>query len=195
MAAIPSSSPRSRTLARGRRIVLRTPTAADEEEFLALRRASWTFLAPWQAESPGLDPLGSAMFERYLRFGAAHARLRLLVCSRRSGAILGSISLSDIDRVRGTATVGYWIGERHARKGKMSEALALVLERVASRLDLRALEVYVLPENRASKGLLAKLGFTRRGTAFDYQVVRGEARDHERWTFTCPSRASSGNPG
>ena len=87
------------------------------------------------------------------------------------------------------------IGERHARKGKMSEALALVLERVASRLDLRALEAYVLPENRASKGLLAKLGFTRRGTAFDYQVVRGEARDHERWTFTCPSRASSGNPG
>jgi ribosomal-protein-alanine N-acetyltransferase len=186
---------RSRVVARDARVVLRTPAAADETEFLALRRASWSFLAPWEPDLEGVDPLGPSMFRLYLRTGRRHARLRMLVCSRRSGAIRGSITIGQIQRAKRSATVGYWIGERFARRGWMSAALRLAIEDVCPRLGVRELCAYVLPENFASKRLLAKLGFARRGTAASYRVMRGEPRDHERWVITCPSRAGSGNPG
>ena len=39
--------------AEGERVVLRAPARADEGEFLALRRASREFLAPWEADIEG----------------------------------------------------------------------------------------------------------------------------------------------
>lgn len=195
MSPIPSNSPRSRVLARGPNVFLRTPTSADEDELLGLRAESWSFLAPWEPDLNGIDPLGHEWYVRYMCFGERWNRLRLLVCSRTSEEICGSVSLANIDLDLGRATVGYWIGERFARRGYMGEALELIIELVSPQLGLRAIDAFVLPENTASKKLLEKTGFRRTGRAPDFQRIRGESRDHERWTVICPSPAGSGNPG
>ena len=190
-----------RTVARGERVCLREPARTDGEELLALRAASREFLAPWEPELPGVDFASPAFFERYLRCGPRFRRRRLLICSNQGGAILGSISLSEIDAAEGRAVLGYWIGAPHARRGYMSEALRLVVGVAAAELGVSRLEAFVLPENRPSKLLLAKLGFAHVGTAPEYRVIRGAARNHERWELgllpgaTCPSRAGSGSPG
>lgn len=173
---------------------MRTPVAGDEGEFLALRRASWAFLAPWEPEIEGVDPLGPAMFARFLRFGPRHRRQRLLVCRNDDGAMLGAISFSEIER-GASAVVGYWIGAAHARRGFMSEALTLALAQAFNALRVERVDAYVLPENGPSKGLLAKLGFRPTGIAPALRVLRGEPRDHERWTLTGPSRVGSESPG
>jgi len=170
-----------RIVAAGARVVLRYPRWSDEDELLALRRASWDFIGRWQADLPGVDPFGHSFFVRYMRFGPGLGRLRFLIRARRSGRILGSITLAEIDHTHRRASLGYWIGARFARLGYMSQALTLLRERVCAALDLAILEAYVLPENTASKRMLAKLGFERVGVARQYRSLRGQPRDHERW--------------
>lgn len=182
---------KARVVERGRRVALATPAQEDERELLALRRASWEFLAPWELDLPGVDPLGPSWFVRYLRTGPAYRRERWLVRMRRSGAIRGSITLGEIDARERKATIGYWIGARHARKGLMSEALALALERAFTLHGLERIEAYVLPENVPSKRLLAKLGFELSGIAREYQRLHGEDRDHERWALVRDQRPQS----
>jgi ribosomal-protein-alanine N-acetyltransferase len=167
----------------GERVRLRAPTWADEDEYLSLRRRSWAFLAPWEPEIQGVDPLGPARFERYMRFGERERRERFLICARDGGAMLGSISVSEIDRGAGRATLGYWMGAPHARRGYMTEALRLAIAHASNELGVTRLDAYVLPENEASRGLLAKLGFRLDGVVPRYRVLRGVARDHERWSL------------
>jgi ribosomal-protein-alanine N-acetyltransferase len=184
-----------RAVARGLRVVLVRPHASDEEELLELRRASWDFLAPWELDLPGVDPLGPSWFARYLRIGPEHRRQRWLVRLAQDGAICGSITVGEIDERTGRASLGYWISASHARRGLMSEALVLALELAFRELGVRELHAYVLPENAPSRALLARLGFRIGGVARGYRVVRGVERDHERWELSAPSRAGSGSPG
>ena len=170
-----------------RRVVLRVPRWEDEDEMLALRRASAEFLARWEPDLPGIDPSGHSWYARYMRFGEPHARFRLLVCSRRAKRIVGSVSVGEIDRAKRTATLGYWIGAKHARRGYMTEALGALLRDVLPREGLETIHAYVLPENVASKRVLEKLGFRREGTAPQYRTLRGEPRDHERWVLRARS--------
>lgn len=182
---------KAQVVARGRRVVLATPAEHDEEELLALRRASWEFLAPWELDLPGVDPLGHSWFVRYLRSGPSYRRERWLVRMRRSGAIRGSITLGEIDAQARKATIGYWISARHARRGLMGEALGHALERAFTLHALERIEAYVLPENEPSKRLLGKFGFQLSGIARGYQRLHGEDRDHERWVLASAQRPQS----
>jgi ribosomal-protein-alanine N-acetyltransferase len=173
--------PSGEIVATARRVVLRRPRWEDEDEMLALRRASAEFLRRWEPDMPGVDPLGHSWYARYMRFGDEHARFRLLVCSRRSGRIWGSVSVGEIERAKRTATLGYWIGARHAKHGYMTEAILALLRDVLPSESIETIQAFVLPENLASKRLLEKCGFRREGTAPQYRVLRGEPRDHERW--------------
>lgn len=182
---------KARVVARGRRVVLATPHEQDEDELLALRRESWEFLAPWELDLPGVDPLGHSWFVRYLRTGPQYRRERWLVRMRRSGAIRGSITLGEIDAQARKASIGYWIGARHARQGLMGEALGLALEQAFTLAALERIEAYVLPENEPSKRLLGKFGFQLSGIAREYQRLHGEDRDHERWVLARDQRPQS----
>ena len=139
------------------------------------------------AEHLGLLRSGFPASEPQPGIGGSHARFRLLVCSRRAKRIVGSVSVGEIDRAKRTATLGYWIGAKHARRGYMTEALGALLRDVLPREGLETIHAYVLPENVASKRVLEKLGFRREGTAPQYRTLRGEPRDHERWVLRARS--------
>jgi ribosomal-protein-alanine N-acetyltransferase len=183
-------------IARGERVLLRTPTWADEDELLALRRASRGFHAPWEAEIPGVDPCSHEYFARYMRFGDGERRLRVLVCDAATDRIVGSISMSDWRRAsKLPVQLGYWVGAACARRGWMSEALQLLIEHAFGPMRLTQLDAYVLAENTASRALLAKLGFRCADIAPAFRTLHGVARDHERWTITCPQRGATTGMG
>ena len=176
-------------IASGERVLLRTPTWADQDELLALRRASREFHAPWEAEIPGVDPCSREFFARYMRFGHGERRLRVLVCEVDTQRIVGSISMSDWRR--GSARpvqLGYWIGAAYARRGWMTEALQLLIEHAFGPMRLARLDAYVLAENTASRALLSKLGFLLVEIAPAFRTLHGVTRDHERWTITRSDR-------
>ena len=90
----------------GRRVFIRTPTARDRDEFLALVGASRAFLRPW------VDPPGNpAAFAAYLRRTRRPTERGFFVCRRRDGAIAGVINVSQIflGNLR-NAYLGYYAG-------------------------------------------------------------------------------------
>lgn len=178
------SPPEFVALQTGERVFLRLPEAADQDEFLALRRASQEFHRRWEPRPvAGVDPFGAESFARYLRGRHQENLERTLLCRREDGAILGAINLSEI--VRGpfqSAYLGYWIGAEHAQNGYMTEGLELLLRHAFLSLELHRLEANIRPENTPSLKLVQRLGFRKEGFSPRYLNIDGAWRDHERWT-------------
>ncbi len=65
---------------------------------------------------------------------------------------------------RFTASVGYWLGERHWNMGIMSEALPVFLGYVWATFDVHRLQAEVFAWNPASARVLEKNGFILEGT-------------------------------
>ena len=74
--------------------------------------------------------------------------------------------------------LGYWMGEPHTRQGYAFEAVSLIVPFVFKTLGLHRLEAACIPDNKASCGLLHKLGFYEEGCARGYLQIDGEWRDH-----------------
>lgn len=85
---------------------------------------------------------------------------------RADGQVLGHIGLeTDSLRFRMEAlSLDYYLGEEHAHKGYMSEALEGLLRYLFLQTGTEAVSARAFTENAASLGLLEKLGFTREGT-------------------------------
>jgi ribosomal-protein-alanine N-acetyltransferase len=166
----------------GARVLLRPPERGDWQEWADLRGASRAFLVPWEP-SWTADALSRAAYRRRLGRYAVDWRTdqgySFFVYRRDGGALVGGIGLSNVRRgVAETASLGYWIGQRFARNGYMSEALALTLDFAFQSLKLHRVEAACLPSNLASRGLLAKLGFEEEGYARKYLLIDGKWQDH-----------------
>ena len=160
------------------RVLIRPPTPADREEYLAAMRASRKLHRPW------LAPATPESFETLLRHVEDERYEPLLVCRREDGAIVGFINISQI--VRGgfqSAYLGYGAVAAYAGEGYMREGLELVLARAFTELGLHRLEANIQPGNRASIALVRGAGFVREGFSERYLKIGGRWRDHERWAI------------
>jgi ribosomal-protein-alanine N-acetyltransferase len=173
-------------VARSARALLRRPAPADREAFSRLVVASRSFLAPWANGAPvERDPDGLRWFEATLRANESGRNLKLFVCRRRDGALMGAFNFNEI--VRGAlqgAYLGYWIGAPFARQGYMGEALAVGLAHAFGPLALHRVEANIQPGNVASLALVRSAGFRREGFSPRYLHLDGAWRDHERWAMT-----------
>lgn len=166
----------------GDRVTVRVPVLNDFEEWSKLRRESAGFLKPWEPTWPVNDLTRAAFRQRIKRY---HRDLRddiaypFFIFSRESGELTGGLTLSNIRRgVAETASLGYWIGERHARRGFMSDAVCQVVEYAFDELMLHRIEAACIPSNAASISLLRKCGFSEEGFARHYLRINGAWRDH-----------------
>jgi len=82
---------------------------------------------------------------------------------KNNKGIIGVIGLTSIDNLNGTAKIGYWLGEKHWRNGVMSEAVSEIINFAFKKLRLRKISVDAFIHNKASNGLLKKLGFKKEG--------------------------------
>jgi len=166
----------------GKHVYLRAPRIADWSAWSDLRGRSRAFLEPWEPSWP-TDALSRAAYRRRLRRHAQDRRddcgHAFLIFRRADDRLLGGLTLSNLQRgISMSCSLGYWVGEPHARQGVMSEALGAVLPFVFDHLGLHRLEAACLPSNRASQGLLRKLGFTEEGMARGYLRINGAWHDH-----------------
>lgn len=164
------------------RLTLRPPAHADFTPWSLLRRESEAFLTPWEPSwSP--DHLSRKAFtnrvywaSRSINMGTA---LPLFLIRREDQAIVGAITLDNIRRGPAQAgTLGYWVGERFARHGYMSEAIAAMVHHAFEKMGLSRIEAACLPENTASRGLLERSGFKYEGVAQSYLQINGRWRTH-----------------
>ncbi len=164
------------------RIRLRPAQARDWQAWAGLREASRAFLTPWEPTWPA-DALSRGAFLRRLRRQAAEWRddegYGFLAFRPDQDTLVGGIGLSNVRRgVAQAATLGYWIGQPHARRGHTLEATRLILDFAFGQLGLHRVEAACLPGNDASRGLLEKAGFRHEGFARGYLRIDGAWRDH-----------------
>jgi len=180
----------SRALAVGERVFLRRLVPSDESEYRELVRASRSFHRRWSPRPPrGVDPAGEEMFQHALKVARSKNGERMLICRREDGAILGSITLTNIVRgVFQSAFLGYWIGAPFQRQGYMTDALQLTLDHAFGPLNLHRVEANIRPENTASIALVKRAGFRFEGLARRYLKIDGKWCDHEHWALVAEER-------
>ena len=164
------------------RMTLRLPQHGDFRAWTTLRDQSAPFLTPWEPVWAA-DHLSRKAFTNRIywanRSTSQGTALPLLLIRREDAALLGAITLDNIRRGPSQAgTLGYWIGQAHARQGYMREAILSMVHHAFTVMDLSRVEAACLPENAASRGVLEKCGFKYEGVAQSYLQIAGRWRNH-----------------
>jgi ribosomal-protein-alanine N-acetyltransferase len=166
----------------GEDVYLRPAKLADFEKWRQLRAESRSFLTPWEPVWP-IDDLSKTAFQRRV---LRQDRERLediahgyLIFRTRDDELLGGVTLGNIRRgVAQCATLGYWMGQRHAGLGFMRKAVTALLRHAFCDMRLHRIEAACAPHNERSRRLLEKLGFQREGFARGYLLIDGAWQDH-----------------
>ncbi len=164
---------------KGKKVWLRPPKAEDFEEFTAMNLASRRF-------HKGLanPPLDRKAFDAFLLRNKFETNECFLICRKDDNAIAGMINLSQIFRGNfQNAYLGYYLGEKFARQGFMTEAIGLILRFAFKRLKLHRIEANVQPHNLSSIAVLLKNGFMKEGFSERYLKIGSRWRDHERFAI------------
>lgn len=166
----------------GKRVVLRMARFGDHREWAALRRDSADFLRPWEPRWSHDELDREAWRQRVRRYRSDYAAgnaIAFLIFERSGKHLLGGITLGNIRHgVSQSAQIGYWMGERHAGKGLMQDAIAALLEHAFSTMKLHRVEAACIPGNARSVRVLEKAGFKREGVLRSYLRINGNWEDH-----------------
>lgn len=177
-----STDPPSRPLIRTPNLILRAPLATDYAAWAVLRVESREFLTPWEPVWND-DDLTRTSFrlrvKRAAREIASDEAYSLFILDARSETLLGGLTLGLVRRgVAQACTLGYWMGQRHAGQGHMTEAVRGALRFAFSDLALHRVEAACLPNNAPSRRLLERVGFRQEGLARAYLRINGVWADH-----------------
>jgi [ribosomal protein S5]-alanine N-acetyltransferase len=167
---------------KGNKVTLRPPVRGDFREWARLRGASRDFLEPWEPSWAPDELEWAAWRQRLSRYRHEFAQgtaMSFLVFENAGGRLAGGLSMGNIRRgVAQSAQIGYWMGETHAGKGYMGEAIRLILEHGFSTMRLNRIEAACIPDNERSIRVLEKAGFQREGLLRSYLRINGLWRDH-----------------
>jgi len=148
------------------RLVVRCFDPQDAAALKSAVDASLEHLRPWipwaRDEPQTLDQKVELLRQYRGKFDLGRDRI-YGIFDRAESELLGGTGLHD--RVgEGARELGYWIAERHTRKGYTTEATA-ALVRAGFEIDLlQRIEIHCEPENVASVAVARKLGFRHDGT-------------------------------
>ena len=176
-------------VASGIRLELELYHASHQNRWVQVRSSSRDFIAKWE---PKWDERSAtpAAFQSRLKFlqdewrNKTGAGLLLILKDHPDRPVVGGISLTNIRyNVNMSTSVGYWIGQNHARKGYMFEGLNLALDWCFSTLRLRRIEAATLLNNIPSQNLLRKLGFQEEGIARQLLCIDDKWQNHIRFAL------------
>ncbi len=107
----------------------------------------------------------------------AGERLELAIVSRDSDRLLGSITLSSVERAHARAMVSFWVAPDARGQRVAAQALGLLAGWAFRCLGLARLELFIEPDNVASQRVAERCGFVREGLLRSRWVSKGRRRD------------------
>lgn len=168
----------------GPRLKLRPARSGDFATWRQLRLESRAFLKPFEPRWSEADLTRHAFADRLVRsrrdaMAGTDFSFLLFLGGSKGAQLVGGLTLSNIRRRAAQhATLGYWMGERFAGRGLMTEAVATVLPFAFLTLNLHRVHAAFLPTNTASRRVLEKNGFAEEGFAEAYLQIDGRWADH-----------------
>lgn len=153
----------------------------DARAWTDQRTANAAWLRPWEATvPPGSRERAPSFTEmvRRLRQDAREGR-GMPFAIEVDGGVVGQVNVAGIalGSYRG-CQIGYWIDQRHAGRGIVPVAVALICDHLLTEVGLHRIEIAIRPENAASIRVVEKLGFRHEGLRPRYLHIDGDWRDH-----------------
>lgn len=93
--------------------------------------------------------------------------------------LVGLASYHTLDKANRNTDMGYWMGEAYQGKGIMSRAVSYLTEYAFSYHKLHRVQIRCATENRGSRAIPEKLGFTLEG------ILRGEQKIQDEYLDIC----------
>ena len=93
----------------------------------------------------------------------AGTSIRWTIADPESGAFMGSGGFWRWDKRHFRAEIGYDLLPEHWGKGLMTEALGAIIQFGFEVMNLHSIEANIDPRNKASRGVLERLGFQQEG--------------------------------
>lgn len=164
------------------RLILRPLSPDDADALLAYERRNRERFAPHGPRMTDEDMCREAcagrIAQQLAQVEAGLACRWLLRPRTETSLVIGHVAITAIQRgVRQAGSLGYGVDAAHEGCGLMREALEVALAHAFGPLKLHRVEANHRPENSASAGLLARMGFVREGFARQYIRLDGEWTD------------------
>jgi len=95
--------------------------------------------------------------------------------------IIGSAGLIKIDKENKTGEIGYWISKNYEGRGIVTNVVKKLIEISKKKYKLHRIEIQMLTENKKSRAVPERLGFTHEGTMKDVVIRKGKFHSKEVW--------------
>ena len=169
-------------------VVLRPPQMSDFDAWSSLRDVSRAHLVPYEPQWT-IDELARAAFrervKRYQRDQKDDQGYAFFIFADTGRGLVGGITLSNVRRgVAQAASIGYWVGLPHTRRGYVGNALVATKRFAFEELRLHRLEAACMPGNGPSIAAIESAGFAHEGLARRYLKINGVWEDHLLYALT-----------
>ena len=165
-------------------VTLRPMRFSDRRAWREVRKRNGQWLQQWDATMPPegrLDGQRPPSYNAMMRIMKKEARegRALPFAIEVEGKFVGQFTVGGIwgGSSRG-AFFGYWIDERVAGRGLMTQCVELAADYCLETMLLHRIEINVRPENAASRRVAIKAGFTEESYRPKYLHIDGDWRDH-----------------
>jgi ribosomal-protein-serine acetyltransferase len=113
----------------------------------------------------------------------------------RDGEIAGIAGYHRIDRLNRATTIGYWLASQHEGEGVMTAAVRALVDHAFSAWDLHRIAIEAAVENRRSRAIPERLGFTEEGVLREAELVGERFLDAVLYSLLAPEwESAQGDP-
>jgi len=147
------------------------------EELTAVVRRDIPYLKawlPWATERYTIDD-AREFIRRNLRQFAEDQGFATFIFYRN--ALVGCIGFNNIDWSNRKTDIGYWLAAGMQGRGIMSKACRVLVGHAFNELRLNRVEIYCAVENRRSRRIPERLGFTQEGIHRQAEWVHDHYKD------------------
>lgn len=125
---------------------------------------------------------------RYARYAEAQfdSRVGFDFAIRYHDRAAGAIGLHALDWSNRSAAIGYWLAPPERGRGTLSRACAALVTFAFRDLLLHRIEIRCAVENRRSRAVPERLGFSFEGTLAGAHVLQGTFHDIALYAITAP---------
>ena len=162
---------------RGEQVLLRPWTAADAPGVHQAFGDPVTLRFSWGSPEPYGEQDARAFLVEQEQSRRDGTGLQLALVRPGDDALLGGISLYDLDRERASGAVGYWLAPAARGRGIATAAVLLLVRWGFESLGLARIELTCAPDNLASQRVAERAGFLREGLLRSHLPFQGGRRD------------------
>lgn len=167
---------------KGKRVYLRTLTAADVELILHLQQENRDFFEKFSMirEQDFYTYDGQLKYIKTLEDRMKKDQEYFYGIFINDNTLIGTINLFQV--LRGSlqsAFIGYFLDKKFNGQGYMTEAVKLLVNNAFENLNLHRIEAGVMPHNIGSIRVLEKSGFHKEGLARKNVRINGKWEDHQ----------------